>query len=249
VHNYTGPYGVAPVYADNFNLFGTNDDAGVVGFTPGPKDIIPAAGVMLADILDPLDENGGPTATHALAFGSPASDASPVDKDCALTGQRGVLRPQGSACDIGAFEVAIEAKPFASPTPTGGCTVNGVPNQLCIGTAGKDTVVGTTGNDVIAGLISRDVILGRDGDDRIFGGRGNDELIGNRGNDLIAGGEGDDTLLGNEGSDTLLGEAGKDEIKGGTGDDFLDGGPGRDELEGQQGTDTCLNGEQVSGCP
>jgi len=51
----------------------------------------------------PLANNGGPTQTHALLKGSTAIDAAP---DCArLTNdQRGVARPQGSACDSGAYE-------------------------------------------------------------------------------------------------------------------------------------------------
>ncbi|MGH8567048.1 MAG: choice-of-anchor Q domain-containing protein, partial [Gammaproteobacteria bacterium] len=91
----TSPYGGGTVYANNFNLFGTNGDAGVVGFTPGATDIISAPGVALSDILEPLADNGGPTQTHALVAGSPALDASPIDKDCAATDQRGAFRPQG----------------------------------------------------------------------------------------------------------------------------------------------------------
>ncbi|MFD5794130.1 choice-of-anchor Q domain-containing protein [Streptomyces diastatochromogenes] len=51
--------------------------------------------------LAPLGENGGPTDTVALLPGSPALDGG---ADCPSTDQRGVLRPQGPACDIGAFE-------------------------------------------------------------------------------------------------------------------------------------------------
>ena len=47
------------VTANNFNLFGTNGNAGVTGFTPGPTDIVPS--VSLAQILAPLKNNGGPT--------------------------------------------------------------------------------------------------------------------------------------------------------------------------------------------
>lgn len=91
------------VYADNFNLFGHNDDAGVVGFTPGPSDIVPS--VKPNKIIGPLKNNGGPTKTHALVKGSPAIDAIPSsDPACTGTDQRGVVRPQGLGCDIGAFE-------------------------------------------------------------------------------------------------------------------------------------------------
>lgn len=53
--------------------------------------------------LGPLQDNGGPTPTHALLAISPAIDAGD-DADCPRTDQRGVLRPQGVRCDIGAFE-------------------------------------------------------------------------------------------------------------------------------------------------
>jgi len=35
---------------------------------------------------------------------SPAFDAAPVGLDCPATDQRGIPRPQGAGCDIGAFE-------------------------------------------------------------------------------------------------------------------------------------------------
>jgi hypothetical protein len=53
--------------------------------------------------LGPLANNGGPTQTHALQPGSPAIDRA-TNTNCPATDQRGVLRPQGPTCDIGAFE-------------------------------------------------------------------------------------------------------------------------------------------------
>jgi uncharacterized repeat protein (TIGR01451 family)/CSLREA domain-containing protein len=54
-------------------------------------------------LLGPLANNGGPTETHALENGSPAIDAGD-NAGCPATDQRGTARPQGAACDIGAFE-------------------------------------------------------------------------------------------------------------------------------------------------
>jgi hypothetical protein len=54
-------------------------------------------------LIGPLADNGGPTLTHALLDGSPAIDAAD-DAACPATDQRGVPRPQGAACDIGAYE-------------------------------------------------------------------------------------------------------------------------------------------------
>jgi hypothetical protein len=54
-------------------------------------------------LLGPLQNNGGPTPTMALLAGSPALDAADPAA-CVPTDQRGVLRPQGPSCDIGAYE-------------------------------------------------------------------------------------------------------------------------------------------------
>ncbi len=53
--------------------------------------------------LGPLQSNGGPTFTRALLSGSPAIDAADA---CTTPDQRGTSRPQGAACDIGAYEFA-----------------------------------------------------------------------------------------------------------------------------------------------
>ena len=57
-------------------------------------------------LLDTLADNGGPTETMALLAGSPAIDAGDIER-CAVTDQRGVARPQGETCDIGAFEASL----------------------------------------------------------------------------------------------------------------------------------------------
>lgn len=71
---------------------------------------INGAHVVAPAKLGPLQDNGGGTPTHALLSGSPALDTGGtcVDKVGAplSTDQRGVARPQGVACDIGAFELA-----------------------------------------------------------------------------------------------------------------------------------------------
>ena len=55
--------------------------------------------------LGPLDNNGGPTFTHALLPGSPAYDTA--FGACPVTDQRGVTRPYDTACDIGAYEISL----------------------------------------------------------------------------------------------------------------------------------------------
>jgi hypothetical protein len=92
---------------EGYNLLGTDGDAGVEGFTPDATDVVPAAGVLLEDIVAPLGNNGGPTETHALVADGPALDVIPAsDPRCAGTfDQRGVPRPAGPGCDTGSFEL------------------------------------------------------------------------------------------------------------------------------------------------
>lgn len=108
----------ASVLAHNTNASGagtTNCSADVgFGTIEGSANISNDAscGVLVATVADPrlgpLAHNGGPTMTHALLAGSPAIDAvAASDELCdpLLTDQRGVSRPQGGGCDLGAFEL------------------------------------------------------------------------------------------------------------------------------------------------
>jgi hypothetical protein len=63
--------------------------------------------------LTGLQNNGGPTHTHGLYPNSPAIDAGD-NNGCPANDQRGVPRPQGAACDIGAYEYVTP--PTAPPT-------------------------------------------------------------------------------------------------------------------------------------
>jgi cysteine-rich repeat protein len=93
----------------------TSEGHNLIGDRGGCDELTAASGDRLdADpALGPLADNGGPTLTHALLDGSAATDAgSPAavgsgPAACPTTDQRGAGRPHGTACDIGAFEVAI----------------------------------------------------------------------------------------------------------------------------------------------
>ena len=67
--------------------------------------------------LGTLADNGGPTQTMALLAGSVAIDAGD-DLSCPATDQRGVLRPQGAHCDIGAYESAVMVDLESSVNPS-----------------------------------------------------------------------------------------------------------------------------------
>jgi len=72
-------------------------------------------GTSNAPKLGALTNNGGPTQTRLPQVGSPLIDAIPL-ASCQADGasgistdQRGVSRPQGNGCDIGAVEVSVAA--------------------------------------------------------------------------------------------------------------------------------------------
>ena len=116
----TGPDIFGSVGSGGHNLIG--DTSGSNGITNGTNN----------DIVNPnpglgtLASNGGPTQTMALQFGSPALNAgdatycaNPLPPPVSTTGfygngngagnvdQRGIIRPQGATCDIGAFEAQV----------------------------------------------------------------------------------------------------------------------------------------------
>jgi hypothetical protein len=79
-----------------------------------------------------LGNNGGPTMTYALAQGSEAIDIVTTGCPPPSIDQRGPplgVRPQGNACDAGAFESAFTATvtPTASASPTPSATPTATP--------------------------------------------------------------------------------------------------------------------------
>jgi hypothetical protein len=94
----------------------SSDDGG--GNLTGPGDQI-----NTAPLLGPLQDNGGPTLTHALLPGSPAINAGdPNFTPPPFSDQRGspFVRVFNGRIDIGAFEVQPrhQATPAPKPRPT-----------------------------------------------------------------------------------------------------------------------------------
>ena len=87
-----------------YNLIQSTAGCSISGTTTGNL-------LGLSPALGLLQDNGGPTPTMALQNGSPAVDAgSPAlpgvgGGACEIADQRGVSRPQGLHCDMGAFEL------------------------------------------------------------------------------------------------------------------------------------------------
>lgn len=77
-------------------------------------------------LLAALANNGGPTQTRAIGDTSPARDAVPATgAGCTATDQRGTTRPQGPACDAGAYEIFVPPPPDTGGTTPGGTTSPG----------------------------------------------------------------------------------------------------------------------------
>lgn len=93
------------IFAYNtFDCFSLQDGSSL-GFNISSDDtcqLVAAGDDPLTDpLLGPLDDNGGPTLTRLPGPLSPAIDTGQC---LASTDQRGVVRPQGAACDRGAVE-------------------------------------------------------------------------------------------------------------------------------------------------
>jgi hypothetical protein len=94
-------------------------------FSPAPVGLVTSAPTPLS----PLQANGGPTLTIDLLAGNPARDAGDP-AGCGLTvDQRGVPRPQGARCDLGAVEAAADTDGDRMPDPIDDCPAVPNPDQ------------------------------------------------------------------------------------------------------------------------
>lgn len=107
-----GGGGGATVTSFGYNV---TDDASCLATTTGDQ-------VVADTMLGPLADNGGLTETMALLAGSAALDAIPPGSaECGdiPDDQRGIVRPQGTNCDSGAYEQEVLTD-TALPVPTPG---------------------------------------------------------------------------------------------------------------------------------
>jgi len=110
-HSIVNVVGVGTVKSLGYNL--SSDDGG--GYLTGPGDQINAD-----PMLGPLQDNGGPTLTHALLPGSPAIDSGdPNFTPPPFFDQRGqgFDRVRGNRIDVGSFEVQALPRPTPTPRP------------------------------------------------------------------------------------------------------------------------------------
>src|SRR5437762_10205150 len=103
--------------SQGFNLIGSTSRTTITGTTTGNQ-------LNVESKLGPLQNNGGPTFTHALLSGSPAIEAG--ESSGSNTDQRGFTRPVdtpaitnatgGDGSDIGAYEVQADQLPGCGNT-------------------------------------------------------------------------------------------------------------------------------------
>lgn len=131
-----------------YNLIGSSAGCTITGDTGTNVTNVAAALGLLAD-------NGGPTLTHLPLPGSPALDVIPFGSAvCNLTGvdQRGVLRPRGLQCDIGAVEAESSgAALIVTKTASASVVVPSVVFNYTI-------VVRNTGSATAAGTLISDTL-------------------------------------------------------------------------------------------
>jgi hypothetical protein len=145
----------AVVISEGYNLIGNATGCSIFGDVTGNLTGMSAK-------LGALQDNGGPTPTHAPLAGSPLIDAgnpavpgsgSPA---CEPADQRGVTRPQGVRCDIGAVEVGGVPPTSTTVTTTSTSTSTTLPPPFCA-QAPRD--------DCMAPLSGKSALLLRQGSD------------------------------------------------------------------------------------
>jgi hypothetical protein len=114
--------------------------------------VAPTTLVGIDPRVGPLQDNGGPVQTMAIGLDSPAVDAIPASSCVDFAGlqialdARGIARPQGPGCDIGAYELvatpgATRAGSNVAVQPLDSTTGNPAPISLTFSTV---TTGGTT---------------------------------------------------------------------------------------------------------
>jgi hypothetical protein len=101
----------------DYNLIG--DGTGMTGLSSGVHgNLVGTAAAPIDPLLGPLQDNGGPTQTHALLPGSPAIDAG-NNVHASMWDQRGPGFPRiiHGVIDIGAFEYRPPRQPQLDPNP------------------------------------------------------------------------------------------------------------------------------------
>ncbi|HZV72367.1 MAG TPA: right-handed parallel beta-helix repeat-containing protein [Conexibacter sp.] len=115
--------------------------------------------------LSALQNNGGPTDTMLPAAGSPLVDTGDT-ANCSATDQRGVPRPQGSACDVGAVErtTPTTGAAFADGITPTSATLHATANTIGLGGSARFAYGPTTGYGAFTAALGLPVTTGAQGE-------------------------------------------------------------------------------------
>lgn len=114
--------------------------------------------------LGALQDNGGPTNTMLPAAGSPLVDTGDT-ASCSATDQRGVPRPQGAACDVGAVErtTAALGAAFADGIGMTTATLHATADSLGLGGSARFAYGPTTGYGAFGAALTLPALAGAQG--------------------------------------------------------------------------------------
>ena len=138
----------------------------LIGDTAGGSGFHATDFLNVNPLLGPLQDNGGPTFTHALLPGSPALDAGD-NAGAPATDQRGLSRIVYGAVDIGAFELQAPPVTVASVRVNDGSAQRSSVRSLTVGFSGVVTLepgafeVARADGTLVDLLVSTTVVAGQ----------------------------------------------------------------------------------------
>ena len=90
-------------YPEGAEIYNAEGSSPTVSYSIIQGGYVGTGNLNVDPLLRPLQNNGGFTQTQALASNSPAIDKG-TNAGCPAKDQRGITRPQGPRCDMGAYE-------------------------------------------------------------------------------------------------------------------------------------------------
>jgi uncharacterized repeat protein (TIGR01451 family) len=143
------PAGQVDCYNSGGTVTAPSTNRNLIEANPDPANTCGTPYTTSDPNLGSLADNGGDTQTHAFLATSPAVNA--VLSCTVTTDQRGASRPQGAACDIGAYEQVTGAEVFIDKTVTPSTALSGQPITYTLSFA-------NLGAGIATGVVITDIV-------------------------------------------------------------------------------------------